>query len=270
MTANYTAIVEELGRKRLKGRPLDDADRWLRTPDSDSTAGYDIQTQLAAWLAAHGQGSLAGYKIGATTTGMQEVLGVPGPAYGHVLSGNVYRSGSTHACNPDCKPGVECEIAFRLGADLPPTAAPFTRDDVAGGIDAAIPAIEIVENRYGDFRNCSIALLTADDFFHKACVLGDAVPDWRQIDLPAVVGRTSVNGKWVETGHGRDVLGHPLEAVVWLANKLAERGTGLKEGQIVMTGSMTPVHWIDSFRSEIVIEIKGLGISSVDLTDQSQ
>ena len=270
MTVSVKGMVELLGRERLAGQPLSDADRMMKSPESASSAvGYEIQIQLADWLTEHGQGTLAGYKIGATAKGMQEALDVPGPVYGHILSGNVLRSSASYACNPVCRPGVECEIAFRLGDDLPPSSAPFARDDVASRIDAAIPAIEIVENRYGDFRNCSIALLTADDFFHKACVLGDPVLDWGNIDLRETVGRTSINGEWLETGQGRDVLGHPLEAVVWLANKLAERGTGLTAGQIIMTGSMTPVHWIDSFPSEIIIEIGGLGTSSVTLTDQS-
>lgn len=258
-------LVELLGRARLGGQPLADAVTLLATADGE--AGYDIQTQIAVWLSAHGQGDLAGYKIGATAKGMQEVLGVPGPVYGHVLSGNVLQSSAKYACNPDCRPGVECEITFRLGEDL--TSSPFTRDQVAKCIDAVIPAIEIVENRYGDFRNCSLGLLTSDDFFHKACVLGEPVLDWRGIDLPDTAGRASVNGEWVETGKGRDVLGHPLDAVVWLANKLAERDTCLKAGQIILTGSMTPVHWINRYPSKCAIEIKGLGESSVTLTNRS-
>jgi 2-keto-4-pentenoate hydratase len=260
-------LVERLGRARLEGQPLADAGRLL--PAEGSGDGYGIQAELAAWQTAHGRGELAGYKIGATAKGMQALLGVPGPVSGHILSGNVVKPGAAFACNPGCKPGVECEIAFRLGDDLAPASSPFTRDDVAARIDAVMPAIEIVENRYGDFRQCSTALLTADDFFHKACVPGAAVLDWRDIDLPATAGRTSVNGAWVETGRGREVLGNPLEAVVWLANKLARRRTGLKAGQIVLTGSMTPVHWIDALPSRIAIEISGLGASSVNLTDQS-
>jgi 2-oxo-3-hexenedioate decarboxylase/2-keto-4-pentenoate hydratase len=266
MASTSDGLIELLGRARLEGQPLADPGRLLASADDHD--GYDVQTPLAAWLTERGQGDLAGYKIGATAKGMQKVLGVRGPAYGHILSGNVLRPHATFTCNPDCRPGVECEIAFRMGKDLTPSSAPFTRDDLAKRIDAAIPAIEIVENRYGDFRNCSIALLTADDFFHKACVLGDPVPDWQDIDLPETVGRTSIDGEWVETGQGREVLGHPLEAVVWLANKLALRHTGLKAGQIVMTGSMTPVHWIDNFPSQVAIDIKGLGASSVTLTDR--
>lgn len=261
-------LVERLGRARLAGQPLVDAGHLLASADGND--GYDIQTELTDWLTGHGQGDLAGYKIGATAKGMQEVLGVPGPVYGHILSSNVLRPSETFACNPDCKPGVECEIAFRLGDDLAPSAAPFTRDHVAGRIDAVLPAIEIVENRYGDFRDCSIALLTADDFFHKACVLGDPVLAWRDIDLPDTVGRVSLNDEWVEAGQGREVLGHPLEAVVWLANKLAQRHTSLKAGQIIMTGSITPVHWIDAYPVHIAIDISGLGASSVNLTDGSR
>ena len=268
MKGSVEVIVEQLGRARLDGQPLMDADNMLRAPGfADSAVGYDIQSQLAAWLTVHGQGALAGYKIGATARGMQQVLGVPGPVYGHILSRNVLQSGGTVDCNPDCRPGVECEIAFRLGDDLAPSTTPFTRDQLASCIDAVIPAIEVVENRYGDFRNCSIALLTADDFFHKACVLGKSVSNWHGIDLPGVMGTISLNGEQVETGQGKDVLGHPLDAMVWLANKLAERRTGLKAGQIVLTGSMTPVHWIVGFPTMIEIDLKGIGNSAVSLND---
>ncbi|MDC0033396.1 fumarylacetoacetate hydrolase family protein [Alphaproteobacteria bacterium] len=256
--------IELLGQARLEGRPLASAGELLKSADSE--VGYNIQTKLAAWLTEHGQGALAGYKIGATTRGMQKFLGVPGPVYGHILADKMHRTSETFICNPDCKPGVECEIAFRMGEDLPLSMSPFSRADVARRIDAAMPAVEIVENRYGDFSACSIALLTADDFFHKACVMGDAVTSWSDLDLPAVVGRLSIDGVWMETGLGREVFGHPLEVVVWLANKLAQRQIGLKAGQIIMTGSMTPVHWIDNYPCQVTIDIAGLGTSSVNLT----
>ena len=55
--------------------------------------------------------------------------------------------------------------------------------------------------------------------------------------------------------------------MVWLANKLAQRRIYLKAGQIVMTGSMTPVHWIDTYPTQAAIDIEGLGTSSVTLTN---
>jgi 2-keto-4-pentenoate hydratase len=233
----------------------------------NSAVGYDIQFQLAAWLTAHGQGALAGYKIGATAKGMQEALGVPGPVYGHVLSGNVLTPGASFSCNPECCPGVECEIAFRLAEDLRPQSKPHDRNSVAVAIDAVLPTIEIVENRYGNYRACSLALLTADDFFHKACVIGEPVTGWRDLDLKSSQGCLVRDGDPAEIGVGSDVLGDPLNVVVWLANKLAERGEGLKAGQIISTGSMTPVHWIDNLPARIDIRIDGVGTSAVVLVE---
>lgn len=254
-------LIETLGRARLEDRPLPDAPGLL--PSESDEIGYEIQARLAAWFSDHGQGAIAGYKIGATARGMQALLGVSGPVYGHVMSRNVSDSGVAFAVNPGCKPGVECEIAFRLGADLPSVQAPFDRDAVAAAMDAVLPCLEIVENRYGDYRACSLALLAADDFFHKACVIGAAVTSWRDRDLLTCAGRVFLNGEQVESGIGSEVLGDPLSAVVWLANKLADRGTGLKAGQIVSTGSMTPVHWVTEFPASIDMEIEGLGNCSV-------
>ena len=50
--------------------------------------------------------------------------------------------------------GVECEIAVRLGADLGPAGAPFDRARVAGGgRRPCMAAMEIVDDRYGDYRD---------------------------------------------------------------------------------------------------------------------
>ena len=63
----------------------------------------------------------------------------------------------------------------------------------------------------------------------------------------------------VGTGLGAAVMGHPLEAVAWLANALAARGQNLAAGQIVLSGSFVAVHWIDAYPTEAVIEVDGLG-----------
>lgn len=260
-------LIETLGRARLEDRPLPNARGLL--PSESSEVGYDLQAALSAWFGDHSQGCVAGYKIGATAQGMRDLLGVSGPVYGHVRSKNILPPGSIFTGNPACQPGVECEIAFRLAEDLRPQSKPHDRHSVAVAIDAILPTIEIVENRYGDYRACSLALLTADDFFHKACVVGAPVTAWRDIDLAACTGHVAVDGTQVETGRGSEVLGDPLNAVVWLANKLAERGVGLKAGQIISTGSMTPVHWIKRLPAEIEITIGGVGTSAVSMDSAS-
>ncbi len=226
--------------------------------------GYRVQTALHAYLRKNGQGELAGWKIGATTATMQDYLGVTEPAYGRIMSGTLIENGAKFASAGFCNPGIECEIAVRIGRDSHGTA--YTRDSAAELVSAVIPAIEIVENRYGDFEQRGTPTLIADDFFHKACILGDEVGNWKSIDLAAVSGSVRIDGDEKARGTGAAVMGHPLEAIAWLANILASQGERLKAGEFVLTGSVTPVMWLDSFPCRAEISFDGLGSVAIELT----
>src|SRR5258708_39674554 len=104
--------------------------------------------------------------------------------------------------------------------------------------------------------------MIADDFFQAAIVLGPAAASWRDLDLAAAAGVTAVNGEAVQRGRGADVLGHPFNSVVWLANRLAEIGLRLQQGQIVMTGSLTLPHWAAKGEA-VTVAIEGLGEASI-------
>ena len=251
-----------LGEVRIDSHPVPPI------PEEDlpesSEDGYAVQKALHDYLRKNGQGELAGWKIGATTATMQDYLGVTEPAYGRIMSGTMIESGSTFAAAGFCNPGIECEIAIRLGKDS--HGSDYTRESVAGLIDAVIPAIEIVENRYGDFEERGTPTLIADDFFHKACVLGAALSDWKALDLAALTGRVRIDAEEKAEGKGAAVMGHPLEAVAWLANLLGTQGEKLKAGDLIMTGSVTPVMWLDSFPCRAEIEFDGLGSASLELT----
>lgn len=252
-----------LGEARLKAEIVPEFDDRLR-PDGEAE-GYAVQAALGDWFQAHGQGDLVGYKIGATTEGMQRYLGVAGPVFGRIRAANVHASPATLRSDGLFNPGIECEIAFRLAEDGPEPGKPISRDALVGKIDAVLPAIEIVENRYGDFLSRGIGMLAADDFFHKACVLGAPVTGWRELDLKEARGRMTIDATEVATGVGAAVLDDPLNAVLWLADALAKQGETLRTGQIVLTGSMTPVHWIENIPSAAGIEIGGLGACTVTL-----
>ncbi|HEY8069570.1 MAG TPA: fumarylacetoacetate hydrolase family protein, partial [Burkholderiales bacterium] len=81
-------------------------------------------------------------------------------------------------------------------------------------------------------------MLVADNAWNEGAVLGEPVKDWRSIDLAALRGVAVINGNSMGVGHGRDVMGHPLDALAWLANNLASRGLGLWRGDVVITGSL--------------------------------
>jgi 2-keto-4-pentenoate hydratase len=244
-----------LAAARMSALPVPELDRSLRP--QTIAEGYAVQAVLSRALQSRGRGRRAGWKVGATTPGMQRYLGVDGPAFGRILSGDVHADGATMRRGSLCNPGIECEIAVRIGAES--AGRIWTRDDAAGLVAAVLPAMEIVENRYGDFLARGTPTLVADDFFHKACAIGTEVADWRPIDLAAVEGRTFVAGAERGRGTGREVMGHPLEAVAWLANALAEQGESLKPGDIVLTGSVAPVIWVETLPAYARIELSGLG-----------
>jgi 2-oxo-3-hexenedioate decarboxylase/2-keto-4-pentenoate hydratase len=223
--------------------------------------GYRIQRALHDLLLPSA-GAMVGYKVGCTSDVMQQYLGIPHPCGGGVFARGVHESGVTLALRDFVHVGVECEIAVRIGRDLPPAEAPFTAEAAASAIEAYHPAIEIVDERYADWSSLGAPTLVADDFFAAGCVLGKPVARSAAPDLPGVVGRAIVNGVEAGRGTGADVLGHPHNPLAWLANHLAQEGKGLHAGQIVLTGSLVRTIWLDA-AATVTMDLSGLG--SVEL-----
>jgi 2-oxo-3-hexenedioate decarboxylase/2-keto-4-pentenoate hydratase len=243
---------------RLKPIPLAALPDDCR-PGSESDA-YRIQEALAPLLTAAGMGPVAGYKIGCTTPVMQAYLEIDHPCAGHIF-------GHTVGLGEDSFPharfhhvGVECELAANLVTDLPAANAPYDRQMVAAAVGGIMAAIEVVDDRYADFRALDAPSLVADDFFGAGCVLGSAHP-LAGLDPAALEGSMAINGEVVGTGLGRDILGHPLEALVWLANARAERDRRLRAGDFVLLGSRVETKWV-AVGDVVEIDIQGLGTAT--------
>jgi 2-keto-4-pentenoate hydratase len=223
----------------------------------DEAEGYRIQRAVHDLLLPH-VGAMVGYKIGCTSAVMQQYLNIDHPCGGGVFEKGVHDSGAGLRHGDFVRVGVECEIAVRLGHDLPPAQAPFTADTVARAIDAYHPAIEIVDERYVDWQSIGGPTLVADDFYAAGCVLGKPVPRASAPDLLEVIGRATVNGAEISRGTGADVLGHPHNPLAWLANHLASDGKGLRAGQIVLTGSLVKTIWLNA-GDQVTMDLSGLG-----------
>ena len=106
--------------------------------------------------------------------------------------------------------------------------------------------IEIVENRYGPLDALGTPTLVADQVFHASAIVGAPYPGWRDLDLCALAGTLHVNGDERGAARGGDLLGDPMAALAWLAgsDEAAAFG-GLRAGQVVMLGSVTPPIWLD-------------------------
>jgi 2-keto-4-pentenoate hydratase len=196
---------------------------------------YDVQDQLVDLLVNDGKGGVAGYKIGLTTPRMQQMCGIDHPIAGAVLAKRIHTSPESVAASEFVRLGVECELAVKLARPLP--MGRVTVDDVRGCISEVAAAFELVEDRLADYRTLDLLSLVADNSWNGGIVLGrpSSLQEVSELD-----GILSVNGKEADRGNSRDVLGHPLAAVAWLAEHLARRNQKLAPGQWVMTGSIVP------------------------------
>lgn len=244
--------AEEIARARRARQPLAPLHAALRP--ADAAEAYAVQAALHEMLAPE-LGPRVGYKIGCTTPVMQQYLGIPSPCAAGVFAGGVHASGVTVRATDYRRIGIECEIAVRLGRDID-GAGPFTAATVADAVAETMAAIEIVDDRYADWRTTDTPTLIADDFFAAGCVLGPPVTDAG--DPAAFAGTTTINGVEAGRGIGADVMGHPHNALAWIASSLAERGTPLRKGEIVLLGSLVETKWLAA-GDHAVIEVDGLG-----------
>tara|TARA_R110002110_G_scaffold85816_1_gene223320 strand:+ start:60063 stop:60857 length:795 start_codon:yes stop_codon:yes gene_type:complete len=251
-----TAIAENrMARTRLDTLPAEFRPRNLND-------AYAVQERHNEILGERGLGKLVGYKIGCTTPVMQAYMNIHEPSFGEVFDSTVHHYHADLVFADFVNPGVETEIAVTLATDMPADGGPYTRDSVRDAVGAAMISIELVEARYRDYRELDTPTMAADNFFNAAVVLGDPVTDWHGIDLAEAEGTILLNGELLGTGLGSLIMGHPLEALAWLANRLAERGRHLKAGEFVTLGSVIATQWVKQ-GDRIDHSIPGLGSVSI-------
>ena len=206
---------------------------------SDMGEAYAIQGQYVG-RRADTLGPVAGYKIALTTPAMRGMAGLNDSIAGEILESTIHRGGARVSAADYQRLIVEFEIAFEIGEDLPVVDAPYTRERIARSVAAAMPAFELADDRNADYARLKehALVLAADNAWNEGAVLGAPLRDWQGIDLAALKGAAFINGEKVGEGHGRDVMGHPLDALAWLANNLAKRGLGLWRSDVVLTGSL--------------------------------
>jgi 2-oxo-3-hexenedioate decarboxylase/2-keto-4-pentenoate hydratase len=248
--------ARRLARARLEHEPLAALPKSCR-PGGEAEA-YVVQARLHALQEAAGLGTRVGWKIGCTTPVMQSYMGIDHPCAGGLFAGSLAERSGRYDFDDFCRVGVECEIVVRLGAGLMPDGAPFTRESVAGAVSACMAGIEVVDDRFRNFRQVDVWTMAAGDFFNAGCVLGAPVTGFDPLALDALAGRMTVNGAEAGEGRGRDILGHPLEALAWLANLKAREGRGLAAGEIVMLGSVVETKWL-ARGDAVEVEVENLG-----------
>ncbi|WP_437883244.1 2-oxopent-4-enoate hydratase [Pseudomonas sp. LRF_L74] len=229
-----------------------------RYPELTLEQAYQLQLRVLARRLENGE-RVIGKKIGVTSRAVMEQLNVEQPDFGHLTSAMLREEGASIAVSSLIAPKAEGEIAFLLKHDL--CGPGLTVADVMRATEYVMPCFEIVDSRIRDWK-ISIQDTVADNASSGLFVLGDGAIDPRQLDLGLVGMTLELNGEVVGTGAGAAALGHPANAVAWLANTLGRLGMSLNAGEVILSGAlsaMVPVKAGDNLR----MSLGGIGSASV-------
>ncbi len=196
---------------------------------------YQVQLyQVESWR-RDGR-TIKGHKVGLTSGPMRRQMGVEESDFGHLTDAMFHTEGAPIDLGRYLQPRIEPETAFLLGRDL---AGPgVTAADAAAAVEFVLPALELIDSRIRDWK-ITLPDTIADNASSGGVVLGSTPARLAGLDLALTGCLLARDGRIVDTGAGGAVLGHPLSALVWLANTIAAHGVTLRAGDIVLPGSIT-------------------------------
>lgn len=179
---------------------------------------------------------VSGMKIGLTSAGMQKLLNVDVPDYGHLMHSMLIPEGQPVRSEELIQPKVEGEIAFCLKKTL--KGPHVTLADVYAATDYVVPALEIVDSRLTDWK-IKLFDTVADNGSSARFILGSGMTRVDKVDMRLTGMTLEKNGELINSGTTAEVLGNPALAVAWLANCLSSYDIALEAGSIVLSGALT-------------------------------
>ncbi|MBO1076219.1 2-keto-4-pentenoate hydratase [Roseomonas marmotae] len=244
MATDIAAAAEALLHARRENSRIDALPEGARPTTVEEV--YAIQKRVA-----EARGPIGGWKVGAADPQAE-----PGTAPLNVV--DLHLTPEPLPASRFHVTGVEAEIAYLLGRDLPPRETPYTREEVLDAVESLHPVIEIVDTRFTRLKGTDLLSHAADQINHGALVVGPALADWRGIDPVNQPVRLLLNGQRVVEQVGGNPAGDPVRLLQWLANTGARAYGGLSAGMIVTTGSCTGLIMVEP-GTRIMAEFPGLG-----------
>ena len=223
-------------------------------PAMTFTDATDIQWQIRHNKIARGH-KIVGMKMGLTSWAKMKQMGVEMPCYGFLADYFSLADGAEVPFDQLIHPKVEAEIAFVTNREL--SGKNVTVDEVLAATELVVPAVEIIDSRYRDFKFDLISV-QADNSSSTRFVVGSHAAKPEDFDWSTLGVVMQKNGEIVELGAGAAVLDHPAASVAMLAAMLAERNEVIPAGTFIMTGGITAAVLVERGDS-IVVRYQGLG-----------
>jgi 2-keto-4-pentenoate hydratase len=220
--------------------------RSQRKPIAPVSTAFDVQGIEAAYAVAElntkarlaSGARIVGKKVGLTSRAVQQQLGVDQPDFGVLFDDMEFLNGQDIGTSLLMQPKVEAEVAFIIGRDLAGKTPSWAEFLVS--VAYAVPALEIVDSAIADWK-ISLVDTVADNASCGVYVLGDQPVSIGAVALGELGMQMTRNGQVVSVGTGAACLGHPLRAAFWLARTMAERGAGLRAGEVILSGALGPM-----------------------------
>lgn len=247
---DFQKLANQLWDARVKSQPIGPLTEQASTLSIEdayqiSLLNYKRRTKEANVRAI-------GKKIGLTSVAVQKQLGVHEPDFGYLTSDmnvNVLKKGAL------IQGKVEGEVAFILKQDL--SKDNVQTEDVIAATDYVVACIEIIDSRVAHWK-IKIQDTIADNASAAFLVLGKEKKKLSELDLKMAGMALRINQEVESTGVGAACLGHPINAVCWLANQMQKLGDPLKRGDVILSGAYGPV--VPFKPGDLCeVEINGLG-----------
>jgi 2-oxo-3-hexenedioate decarboxylase len=222
-------------------------------PNMSYEDAFDIQWEIRRIKEQKGH-KIVGMKMGLTSWAKMSQMGVDKPCYGFLADYFSVPDGGAIKHDELIHPKIEAELAFITKA---PLKGPVTIADVLRATDFIMPAVEVIDSRYKDFK-FDLKSVIADNSSSSRFFTGGKMATPDELDLKTLGVVMEINGEVVATGAGAAVLGHPAASVAMLANMMAERGEVLPAGSFVMVGAITAAVAVNK-GDHFTVHYQGLG-----------
>ncbi|MEM9470583.1 MAG: fumarylacetoacetate hydrolase family protein [Pseudomonadota bacterium] len=252
------SIAQALADARTRGRKLDS---YPGDAPADEATAFELQcdaARLTGW-------TQTGWKIGCTSKMAQDMLRADGPFPGPVYAERTFPDDGDVPVNDAAIRLVEPEIAFVMARDLPAGTTEHTTEDVIAAASSVHLSLELVNRRLPGGLEDGNMWNIADGGCNDAFVLGPGNQVLPAGQYAALELSVSKNDQPATSGVGANALGGPDIALAWLANYLNTHGLMLKAGDVVTTGVVTGLVYVEP-GDEIISTCAHLGEVSARYT----